>query len=89
MESLTMQLVAMWIRDSKPVPVTQIPHDCIMEAYGVECHTCEDLLEWNACVKEEWIDDFCSFLATTSRVSDSSWLKMTQDDSSVTKARGA
>ena len=70
MQSLTMQLVAMWIRDSKPVPVTQIPHDCIMEAYGVECQKCEELLEWNACVKEEWIDDFCPFFATTSRASD-------------------
>ena len=65
-----LQLVGIWIRESKPTPALPIPHDCIMDAYGVECQKCEEMLEWNACVKEEWIDEFCPFFATASEARD-------------------
>ena len=48
MDITTIQFVGMWIRDSKPKPALPIPHFCIMDAYGVECQKCEELLEWNA-----------------------------------------
>jgi hypothetical protein len=54
-----LQLVGMWIRDSKPAPAEPFPHDC-MELTGT-CQKCEELLEWNDCVMEEWKDNFSSF----------------------------
>ena len=55
-----LQLVGLWIIDSKPAPVTNYPHDCIMELTGV-CPECEELIEWNDCVLDEWKDDVTSF----------------------------
>ena len=60
-----LQLVGLWIKDSRPAPITYYPHDCIRELAGV-CQGCEDLLEWNDCVMEEWVDDFNSFFGTCS-----------------------
>jgi len=36
-----------------------------MELTGT-CQKCEELLEWNDCVMEEWKDNFGSFFATCS-----------------------
>ena len=53
-------LVGLWIRESKPAPIAYYPHDCIMELAGV-CQKCEELIEWNYCVMEEWKNDYTSF----------------------------
>jgi len=65
MNNTALQFVGMWIRDSKPAPITYYPHDCIIELAGV-CQGCEDRLEWNYCVLEEWIEEYTSFFATCS-----------------------
>ena len=57
-------LVGLWIRESKPVPITHYPHNCIIDLgfllTGV-CQGCDDLVEWNDCVMEEWKNDYTSF----------------------------
>ncbi len=63
--SIALHLVGMWIQESRPVPITYYPHDCIVELTGV-CVGCEELLEWNACVKEEWIEELRPFFETCS-----------------------
>ncbi len=60
-----LHLVGLWIQESRPAPITYYPHDCIMELTGV-CMGCEELLEWNACVKEEWIEEFHPFFGSCS-----------------------
>ena len=60
-----LQLVGVWIRESRPAPITNYPHDCIMELTGT-CQKCEELLEWNYCVMEEWIEEYTLFFETCS-----------------------
>ena len=60
-----LQLVGLWITDSKPAPITHYPHECIKELAGV-CQGCDDRLEWNYCVMEEWIEEYTSFFETCS-----------------------
>ena len=57
--------VGLWILESKPKPVLYIPHDCILELTGT-CQGCEDVWEWNSCMKYEWIDDYSAFFKTCS-----------------------
>ena len=63
--SIALHLVGMWIQESRPAPITYYPHDCIME-FACGCVGCEELLEWNACVLEEWMEEYISFFVTCS-----------------------
>ena len=49
-------LVGLWIRESNPAHIKYYPHNCIMELTGT-CQKCEELLEWNDCVMEEWKEE--------------------------------